>query len=284
MRALVADVCRSSDVSARVDFTEGRGHARALARDAAAADPDVVVAWGGDGTVNEVASALVDASVPLGIVAGGSGNGLARALDLSLRPADALRTALTGVSRRIDAATIGDGRGADHVFFNVAGLGLDALVATHFNGRHGSSRGFSRYIVAGLTELLRYRPETYRLDVDGESQTVTAVIVAFANGTQYGNNTFIAPASRLDDGLVDLVVVEPSSLPSQAWRARRLFTGRLLDDPLVQSRRAHEIVADTPVGAAYHYDGECAASDGRLVVRSRPAALAVRCRPGGHAP
>ena len=127
-----------------VQLTSGPGHARVLARAALDAGADVVVAWGGDGTINEVASALTHSRAALGIVPMGSGNGLAREVGVPRGHEAALEAALTGLERTIDAGEL-NGR----VFFNAAGVGFDAHVAAAFASSAGHARGFASY--AALT-------------------------------------------------------------------------------------------------------------------------------------
>src|SRR5262245_26150053 len=145
-----------------VQLTEAPGQARVLASAARDAGAAVVVAWGGDGTVNEVASALVGTSTALGIVPSGSGNGLARELNLPLDAAMALDVALDGRERVIDAGEL-DGR----VFVNIAGIGLDARIAHRFAARGSRRRGFRLYVESTLRELTTYRADELVLSCDG---------------------------------------------------------------------------------------------------------------------
>src|SRR5205814_8811726 len=119
---------------------ERPGHARELTEAAVARGVRLVMAWGGDGTINEVASALVFGDVPLGIVPAGSGNGLARQLSISRKPPDAIRQAIVAAPRRIDVGEIGD-----RLFVNVAGIGFDAYVAWKFNEEGTRRRGLMTY-------------------------------------------------------------------------------------------------------------------------------------------
>ena len=117
----------------------------------------LVIVWGGDGSVNEAGSALLGSRVPLAIIPAGSGNGLARELGIPLQPAAALAAALKGAPRVIDAGELG-GR----PFFNVAGVGFDARIASRFD--RAPQRGFATYVRVSAHELFTYRPETYRID------------------------------------------------------------------------------------------------------------------------
>ena len=169
------------------------------------------------------ASALVGSDVALGIVPGGSGNGLARDLGIPLEAAPALEVVGGGRTRRIDSGRIDDAIW----FFNVAGVGLDALIAHHI-ARPDAQRGLSGYTRAHvLASCPRYRPEQYRIEWDGRTEQHRALFIAFANSRQYGNDAQIAPGARLDDGLLDLVVVDAQPLWRIMSRIPDLFRGRL---------------------------------------------------------
>jgi YegS/Rv2252/BmrU family lipid kinase len=254
-----------------VSVTEGPGQAAAHARKAVAGGATVVVAWGGDGTVNEVASALAFGDAPLGIVPAGSGNGLARDLGLPTRPLEALRVALEGPELTIDAGEL-DGR----LFFNLCGIGFDGRVAARFDAGGSRRRGLLRYAAITLRELVRYRPLEYALRADGDVLRARALLIACANGRQYGGNALIAPRARPDDGLLDLVVVEARSPLAVLWQARRLFTGTLGAAPRVHMRRFRHLEVTGPMAVAAHVDGEPVPAGARLEVRVRPGALRVR--------
>ncbi len=257
-------------VEARVFVTERPGHARELARAAAAWGATTVAAWGGDGTVNEVASALTSGPAALAIIPGGSGNGLARDLGIPLSAAAALDVAFEGPTRRIDAGEF-DGR----PFFNVAGLGLDARVAHLFAAR-GGRRGLSGYLLSASGAFFSYVPPEYSVTFDGDESPVRAAIVALANSRQYGNGAIIAPEAALDDGRLDLVVVPDRPRWRLLMQVPRLFTGRIGEIAGVTIRQGIDlsVSADGPI--EYHVDGE-PYTGGRCVRASVCASvLAVR--------
>src|SRR5687768_5737114 len=140
---------RGADVT--ISFTERRGHAGELGSAAAAAGSAGVIVWGGDGTFNETAGALLHTSIPLGLVPAGSGNGLAGALGVPRDPERAIAVALDGEAHAIDA-----GRMAGRYFFNIAGIGFDARVAALFNQRAAGSRGGWPYVLIGVREGCTY--------------------------------------------------------------------------------------------------------------------------------
>jgi YegS/Rv2252/BmrU family lipid kinase len=265
------DAFRGCQVDPRVHVTTGPGDARVAAAGAVEGGAELVVAWGGDGTINEVASALAGTGVPLGIVPAGSGNGLARELGLPWKPADAILHAVVASARSIDVGDI-DGR----VFVNVAGLGLDALIARRFNALRRRRHGIVTYVRATIAELKAFEPLRCAIEADGERLEASAAIVAFANLAQYGNRARIAPGASPDDGLLDLVIVESDRLLAILWRARRLFDGSLLRDGRVRHRRVREARVETGVPTWCHADGEPAPAALVTRVRVRPGALLVK--------
>lgn len=252
--------------------TTGPGHAAALAREAAEQGHHAVLAVGGDGTANEVARGLLGSETALALLPMGSGNGLARALRVPLRPERALATLADAVVRRMDVGTA-NGR----PFLNVAGAGFDAVVgvAFHEHARHGGRRGIPTYVHMALRSMLTYRAETWDLEAAGQRFQGRALLVTFANGRQYGAEAVIAPGSRLDDGLLDVVVLEDASLPEILFHAPRLFLGGL-----ERFRRYRRFPASAAVLTAarpvpFHRDGEPEAGTQRLEVGLMPRALKV---------
>ena len=270
-RAELAAACvEAHRIAGEIFVTERRHHARELAEAALARGIETVIAWGGDGTVNEVASVLVHREAALGVVPSGSGNGLARELGLPFEPRAAFERALGARRRRIDAGELGG-----HLFFNIAGIGVDADVAHRFAATGHARRGLSMYVVQSTAALLNYKAEPMTLTVDGVAREVRPLLIAFANARQYGNGAMIAPQARVDDGRLDVVVVDDRSLFDNVRRVPALFKGKLATVPGVSMQTAvqAQVTARGPI--RYHVDGEPCEASGSLTATARAAALTV---------
>lgn len=270
-----SDMIRAAAARRRLDvtiaLTEQQGHARALGEAAVAAGAAGVIVWGGDGTFNETAGALLRTSIPLGLVPAGSGNGLAGALGVPRDPERAIAVALDGEPHAIDA-----GRMAGRYFFNIAGVGFDARVAALFNQRTAGSRGGWPYLLIGVREGCTYCALDYDVQLDGEPQKYKALLIAFANGREYGLGARIAPDARLDDGLLDVIIVEDAGLVARFWHARHLARGTPALAPPVTTRRVTRAVIEAAGDMEFHVDGEPGQASRRIEVEILPAALVIR--------
>jgi diacylglycerol kinase (ATP) len=258
---------------AEVFVTERQGHARELTKAAVARGARLVMAWGGDGTINEVASTLAFGEVPLGIVPAGSGNGLARQLAINLNPADAIRHAIAAEARRIDVGEIGD-----RMFVNLAGIGFDAHVASKFSEASNRRRGFASYASIAARALMTYEPASYVIRSESDEQpcaSVRAVLITVANSPEFGNGAVIAPGARIDDGLLDLVVMEEHSRLNTIVQLPRLFRGTVDRAPGCSIRRITRATIESDQPMQYHIDGEPAHGGTSLRVRVHPGALYV---------
>ena len=261
---------RAAAEPGQVFVSERRGHAHGLAAHAVAQGAALVMAWGGDGTMNDVASALVGTSTALGLIRGGSGNGLARALGVPRDVTQAVLAACRAEPRSIDA-----GRCNDEWFFSVAGVGFDAHVAAAFDRRHASGRGLLSYMRATARGLVSYRARRYV--IDGVPTSGRTLLVTVANGNQFGNGARIAPDARLDDGWLDLVVVEERSRLASMLAVPRLFTGGVGRVRGVSIRRITQVTIAGESSLEFHLDGEPRSGALRLDVRVCPGMLRVRC-------
>jgi diacylglycerol kinase (ATP) len=253
-------------------LTTGPGDARRFASEAAAAGAETVLAIGGDGTANETAWGLLGTPVAFGLMPMGSGNGLARTLGIPLTPDRALAALSRAVPRAMDVGMV-NGR----PFLNVAGAGFDAQVGLDFHehGRRGGRRGVFTYVRLGLLRTIRYRAESWVLEAGPHRFEGRAYIVAFVNGRQYGGGAVLVPGARLDDGLLDVVVIEDAPRLELVWNATRLLRGNL-----DRYRRYRHIPAASAVLRAagpfpHHRDGEPEAGPTSLEVSVVPRALRI---------
>lgn len=229
---------------------------------------DAVIAVGGDGTVHEVARRLIGTSLALGIVPAGSGNGFARHIGLPANPRRALIDCAEGRVVAIDTAEV---NGVP--FIGVMGVGFDATIAEGFAG--STTRGLRTYAGIGARTIRRYRVEEYEITVDGETLRREALIVAVANGSQYGNNARIAPLASVRDGVLDLVIVGRQSVTDVPFGLARLFGGTMHRGRNVEMRQARAITIRRDAEGAAHLDGEPVAMPAELQVHVVPLSLRI---------
>jgi diacylglycerol kinase (ATP) len=270
-RQLLTSELERRRLHAEVHITTHARHAHALASAAAADRAELVVVWGGDGTVNEVGAALVGTDSALGLVPAGSGNGLAAALGTPRRPHAAIAAAFDGPLRRIDAGTL-----AGRPFFNIAGIGVDARIAALFNVRAQGTRGRWPYVFIGVREGCRYCAQDYVVELDGEARALRALVIAFANGGEYGNGVRLSAAARIDDGRIDALVVEDRPIAARFWHARHLVRGSAHLAPRVVARQIRHAVIRSATPIEYHVDGEPGIAHDTVEVGVMPGALLVK--------
>ncbi len=255
-----------------VAVTTAPGDARRLAREAAAGGADLVLAVGGDGTLNEAAWGLLGSATTLGIVPVGSGNGLARTLRMPLRPERALDALEDGVPRRMDLGWLND-----RPFLNIAGAGFDGTVgaAFHARGRGGGRRGILPYVILGFAHCLSYRPRRVTIVTAEQRIESTAFLVGFVNGRQYGAGAIINPGAKLDDGQIEIVLIEGAPRLELLLNAPRLFLGTIQRSRRYRrlAARSAVLTADAPLDP--HRDGEPDPAADQLRVRVEPLALNV---------
>jgi YegS/Rv2252/BmrU family lipid kinase len=249
----------------KVLFTEYAGHAEKLAREAI---DEVVVAVGGDGTVNEVARGLVGSNKALGIIPCGSGDGLARHLGISHNTNKALKRIENGECKCMDAAEI-NGR----LFFSVCGVGFDAVVSERF--AKCGKRGLANYIKQGLKTWKEYAPERYTIEIDGTSIETDALFITIGNSNQWGNGAKITPLADCCDGILDITVVEEFGAFALPGMAYRLMTGTLDRSQLVHCYKGKNIRIVRANEGPAHADGDWFLTSNTLDIRILPSALNI---------
>ena len=250
----------------QVVYTEFAGHATALSRQAAAEGVDIVVAVGGDGTVNETATGLIGTETAMGIIPVGSGNGLARHLGISMKVKKAVAVINQGQVSKIDTATLND-----QVFVNLAGVGFDAYVARQF-ARSGK-RGFSTYFRITANAYKRYKPHRYTLTIDGKVIQRRALLVSFANSNQFGNNASIDSKASLVDGYIDVCIVGKIPFWKTGLLAPLLFVKKFDQTRYVEIIRAKEAHIIWRKGKSIHVDGDPKKMGKELVMKINPLSL-----------
>jgi diacylglycerol kinase (ATP) len=254
---------------AEVKETEYAGHAIELSREAVRQKVDVVVAVGGDGTINEVASQIIGSETILGIIPQGSGNGLARHLGIPRMIPGAMRLINKMHVTEIDTATVND-----VPFVSIAGVGFDALVAKLF--AKGERRGFFSYAHLISTQFLYYKPKKYKLKfVEGPEWKTRAFFISFANSNQFGYNTAIAPNARLRDGKLDVIVVKKPGIFDLPLIANLLLLRAIDKSKYVKSFRSEHFWIYRKRNRVVNIDGEARKIGKQLEIKVNPRSLKV---------
>lgn len=242
--------CAKFDVECTIEFTSGPGHATDLAKEGSKKNFDIVVAVGGDGTLNEVARGLLNSKTPMGIIPKGSGNGLARHLGISMKMDKALEQLLTGKVVQMDTFRL-NGK----LSLNVSGIGFDGHIANLFAKK--KRRGFWTYARLVTLHYITYKEFTAKLELEDHAfATHAAFMIAIANASQYGNNARVAPQASITNNSLQTAILK--KVPAQrGFRfAYQMFTGKLKTgkDYTCLTMNNGLIKVDQPT--AYHVDGE----------------------------
>lgn len=256
-----------------VVYTEYAGHAVKIAAQKAAEKAFAVVAIGGDGTINEIARSLVHTDTALGIIPCGSGNGLARHLQIPLDPKKAVDIINGG---RLEVIDYGKINGVP--FFCTCGVGFDAFVSLKFS--QAGKRGPLTYLEQTLQESLKYRPEVYELEMDGNVSTrYRAFLIACGNASQYGNNAYITPRAMLDDGLLDVTILEPFTVLDVPSLSFQLFNKTIDQNSRIKTFQCKSLRIHRSKPGVVHFDGDpmMAGEDVEVSIVQRELKVIVPC-------
>lgn len=253
---------------ATFQYTTHAGHGRALATDAVKNGYTIVVAVGGDGSVNEIASSLVNTDVNLGVVPAGSGNGFAHHHGISTDIQRAIHALASGIRKKIDVISVND-----EICVNIAGVGYDALVA--FKTKENPQRGLIPYVKESLINSTKFREFPYTIESYGKETSGKALMIIVANASTYGYNFTISPDSLDDDGLFEVIIIEKTSLLNYYLNAYRLLNNTILKSPFVQTFRTDEINITLNKANFIHLDGEGKKSPTAVHFKLLPLALNV---------
>ncbi len=258
------------ELGTEIIFTEYPGHAFDIATEKVHQGIETIVAVGGDGTVNEVASALAKTPCRLGIIPAGSGNGLARHLGIPLQVPDALQLIMNHRVQKIDAGKV-NGK----YFFCTCGTGFDASVGKKFS--RDSRRGMLSYVRATIHQYVNYSPKSYVLKTSHKKIRLKAFLVTFANSGQYGNNAYIAPNAVIDDGMLDLCILRPFPRASTISLGLRLFFKNIDQSPYLEVMRVKKasLKRTGHKKITIHLDGEPMTMSGKLKIKVIEHALHV---------
>lgn len=233
----------------QLKLTEYAGHASEIASQCKIDGIDVVVAVGGDGTVNEVGKAITDSDTALGVIPCGSGNGLARHLMLPMNIKKAIEIVNQCVIHKLDYGIINQ-----HPFFCTCGMGFDAFVSQKF--AESGKRGPISYVENILREGLKYKPETYTIEGENGTTQYEAFLISCANASQYGNNAYIAPQASMSDGLLDVVIMEPFDVLEAPQISIDMFNKTLDKSSKIKSFRCKTLRIHRDHPGVIHYDGD----------------------------
>jgi diacylglycerol kinase (ATP) len=250
-----------------IAYTKAAKHAIELSKDAAARNIDIVVAVGGDGSVNETAKGLIGSNTAMAIIPTGSGNGLARHLKIPLNLKKAMEVINQGNVTAIDSIQMNE-----ETFVNVAGIGFDAHIGCEF-AKFGK-RGFSSYVKVITKEFPSYKAENFELTIDGITLHKNAYLISFANGSQWGNNAYIAPTADVSDGVMDIAILKDFKLLSGIAIGYRLFKKTLHQSSYLEIIKAKEVIIKQSKTIA-HIDGEPIEIGTDIKIKVNPLSLNV---------
>ena len=256
----------------RILYTEYAGHAAEMARQFAAEQTDIVVAVGGDGTVNEVARSLVHTQTALGIIPCGSGNGLARHLCLPMDMGKSIEIINQCRIEQFDYGVIND-----LPFFCTCGMGFDAFISLKF--AEAGKRGPITYVENVLKEGLKYKPETYEVKDDSGTHHYKAFLIACANASQYGNNAYIAPGATMKDGQMDVIIMEPFNALDAPQIAADLFMKTLGNNSKIKTFRTSHLEIHRKAPGAIHYDGDPLMTDADIDIHIEHLGIRIVTNP-----
>ncbi len=247
---LINKLVDSTFFDVEVIITKYKGEATEIVSQKLTENYGYFVAVGGDGTVNEIAKALINTTAVMAILPAGSGNGLARHLHIPMEPRKAIEIINKRKYQAIDYGLINN-----TPFFCTCGVGFDALIGEKFAQCKG--RGLSNYVKTTISEYFNYQPETYRITIDNEQPfNHKAFLITFANASQYGNNAYIAPQADIYDGNLDICLLSPFQLYKAPGIGIRLFFRNIDKSRLMNIKRGSKILLERDSDGVVHFDGE----------------------------
>lgn len=250
-----------------IAYTKAAKHATELAKQAVADNFNIVVAVGGDGSVNEISKGLIGTTTSLAIIPTGSGNGLARHLKIPLDLKKAMSVINNAKETLIDSIQFNN-----ETFINVAGIGFDAHIGWEF-AKFGK-RGFSSYLKVIIREFPKFKIQDFELIINGKTLHKKAFLITFANGSQWGNNAHIAPLADIADGLMDIAILKDFSLLNIISIGYKLFRKTLHESSHLEIIKTKEVIIKQSNTIA-HIDGEPIEIGNTISIKVNPLSLRV---------
>ena len=250
-----------------IDYTEYAQHATIISKEATEKSYDAVIAIGGDGSINEIASSLTQTNTALGIIPNGSGNGLAHYLNIPLNVQRAIKIINDYKIIDVDTATINN-----KLFVSVAGLGFDALVAEGF--AHSKTRGFFSYLKVIIQNYFSYKRGTYTLYYNGKKIEKKVMMITLANSNQFGYNSIIAPDAVINDGLLDVCLIEKVPFMEAPLLSLLLFLRRIDESRRIEIFKTKELtIIQNSKKRVVHIDGDPQIFSKKLHIKVHPKTL-----------
>ena len=269
---LIAENIDISKYDYRIETTHYKDHGKELTQQAIQENIDIVVAVGGDGTINEVARVLVGTEVALGVISTGSGNGLAHHLGISTNIKKAIKIINIEKTSPIDTLLVND-----NVCISIAGVGFDGLVAEMFDRL--PKRGLFSYVKCVTRAFFSYKSQNYVIEnKKGKTREHTALLVSFANSSQWGFNVKIAPEASLTDGYVDVCFLKKPNFFTLFFRAIALFSGNLhryKEAADIYHFSECKIYAKNNIPQPFHIDGDTKERQKVIQVKVIPRSLRI---------
>lgn len=265
--ALIRRYLNHNDFSFEIRYTQYKGHAIAIAQEAVQLGIDIVCAVGGDGSVHEVGTSLINTQTSLAVIPIGSGNGLARHMFIPRNIRKAIETINKNHQIQMDTVLVND-----QPFLGVGGYGLDAIIAKKFDEDH--KRGFWTYVKHVFKEFFRYNPMNISIDANGQIKKMPVVLCTIANTSEFGNGFKVSPKSDATDGKLELFLLKPFSFFGIPKMIFQFFTGRSDRSSYAEVISFKKAKISLPIGHAHH-DGEPLTVTRELNVRVVPHSLHI---------
>jgi len=264
----ISKLLDSNKFDISITHTKRAGYAAKIAKKAVENNMDIVVAVGGDGTINEIASQLVNTDTALAIIPCGSGNGLARELEIPLHYKKAIQQINTLNIKKIDVGICNN-----QYFFSLVGMGFDAKVAYDFN--QGKKRKFLGYAWAILKDFFHVKNQYFEIELDHEKIADSFFFVTIANCSQWGYNVKVAPNARLDDGVLAVNLCKKPSFLSIIPFGIKLLSGKIETSKYVTLKNSPQLLVTSNKMFFYHLDGDAKGVSTKIKIDILPEALQI---------